>query len=284
MLLTLIKLEFKKGFLFYLILYIFFFFWSLSSFTGYFIFNNFNYFLKNFKSTHNVLILFFKSNSSIINDVFYNDLTSILNTDNYEKISEEELLKELELYNELSGYIDEDLKKYLPIGVRINIKDPSKLQEIKKKLSEIEMKYSVTANLVYEELYYNIKNFELMRYVLIILLIIWNLFYFLFFYFIIKSLNDYLRLYLNTFQLLGGPINKLISIRLILLIIPFIFLLLLSFSFYYILMKFFIISFPFLYPFPDSKSPIEQLYFLSYCLLVSIIYPSFITYILFRKI
>ncbi len=80
----------------------------------------------------------------------------------------------------------------------------------------------------------------------------------------IKSLNNYLRLYLCTFQILGGSIKKLLLVRLSLTILPFIFIYIIAFYIYLITSNFFVLSFPILKNFPNFNSTLELTMFSLY--------------------
>ncbi len=126
MFLTLSKLEFKRGY------------FGLYRFLVFFVFSNFSQILKEFKTNNEVFVIFFSSNKSDINDSIYSNIVKELKIDKFEKITGEEILKELDLYSELNRLIDENLKSYLPVGIRFTIESFNQPDEIKKILNSIE--------------------------------------------------------------------------------------------------------------------------------------------------
>lgn len=129
MFLTLSKLEFKRGY------------FGLYRFLVFFVFSNFSQILKEFKTNNEVfvvVVVVFSSNKSDINDSIYSNIVKELKIDKFEKITGEEILKELDLYSELNRLIDENLKSYLPVGIRFTIESFNQPDEIKKILNSIE--------------------------------------------------------------------------------------------------------------------------------------------------
>jgi len=126
MFLTLSKLEFKRGY------------FGLYRFLVFFVFSNFSQILKEFKTNNEVFVIVFSSNKSDINDSIYSNIVKELKIDKFEKITGEEILKELDLYSELNRLIDENLKSYLPVGIRFTIESFNQPDEIKKILNSIE--------------------------------------------------------------------------------------------------------------------------------------------------
>lgn len=180
--------------------------------------------------------------------------------------------------------LDEVTLSSLPSLIRVWIKSPSQWSQLQRDLQRWQQFSKASIEILGSPLSQPLNFWEYLNKILIVILFLWNFFYFLFLYFLNKSLNSYLRKQLDTFQLLGGHVIKLKFIRFFLLVIPFALIYLFSFSIYYFLTQTLITLFPILEFFPNTSNPLDIFTFIIYFSFIIIIYPLFIVFISYRKI
>lgn len=277
------KLEFKKGFVYYFLLYLFFFFWSIFTLFGLFVYKNLTLFNKNYFQKVGVSILFYpKENISI------EDLKKIFLKFNY--LSNFEIYPPQKVYIEIEKDLptdfikNEEIDKIFPYLIKIKLKSISELSKLKK---DVELIQEISKNkfeILPEPGIKNLPFIKYLHYGLIIFLSLWNLFYLIFFIFLNQGLNNHLKNQIEIFQLLGGHILKFKLIRALIIIIPLHLLLMLSSLLYYFFTKNLIYLFPFLNFFPNLNNIFEIIFFVLYFSFLILIYPLFIVFFSFKKI
>ena len=277
------KLEFKKGFVYYFLLYLFFFFWSIFTLFGFFLYDNLASLNKNYLKKIGVSILVYPQENTNIENI-KNILKKI------EYIANVEIYPPQKVYNEIEkdlpeGFIkNEEIEKIFPYLIKLSFKSVSDLSRIKKDLDLLQEvsvnKFEVILEPGFKYLFF-IKYFH---YGMVIFLLLWTVFYFLFFVFLNKALNNHLKNQIEIFQLLGGHIFKLKLIRALIIIFPLIIIWILSFVLYYLVSKNLIYFFPFLNFSPNFNNFYELLFFTVYFIFLIIIYPLFIIFISFKRV
>ena len=277
------KLEFKKGFVYYFLLYLFFFFWSIFTLFGFFLYDNLASLNKNYLKKIGVSILVYPQENTNIENI-KNILKKI------EYIANVEIYPPQKVYNEIEkdlpeGFIkNEEIEKIFPYLIKLSFKSVSDLSRIKKDLDLLQEvsvnKFEVILEPGFKYLFF-IKYFH---YGMVIFLLLWTVFYFLFFVFLNKALNNHLKNQIEIFQLLGGHIFKLKLIRALIIIFPLIIIWILSFVLYYLVSKNLIYFFPFLNFSPNLNNFYELLFFTVYFIFLIIIYPLFIIFISFKRV
>ncbi len=277
------KLEFKKGFVYYFLLYLFFFFWSIFTLFGLFVYKNLTLFNKNYFQKVGVSILFYpKENISI------EDLKKIFLKFNY--LSNFEIYPPQKVYIEIEKDLptdfikDEEINKIFPYLIKIKLKSISELSKLKKDVELIQELSKNKFEILPEPGIKNLPFIKYLHYGLIIFLSLWNLIYLIFFIFLNQGLNNHLKNQIEIFQLLGGHILKLKLIRALIIIIPLLLLWMLSSLLYYFFTKNLIYFFHFLNFFPNLNNILEIIFFVLYFSFLILIYPLFIVFFSFKKI
>lgn len=270
------KLEIKKGLLYYLLLYLFFFFWSFFTLFAFFIYTNVKYLSETFISQRGISILFYPQK----NHQRLKDIRETLNQLPYIKevriVSPKELLQTLE--NQLPKEIleEKDLPGWFPYLIKVYLSSPEKFSQLKSDLQIWQKMTYGGLELISEPLQKNIFLWQYSNFALLIFLLLWNLFYFLFFYFVARTLIHHLKEHNEIFQLLGGNIFHLFIIRFLILALPLFLLFLTSFLVYYLLIGKFIYYFPILKTYPPHNNHFEIFFLIIYFFFLIIVYPVFL--------
>jgi len=281
---TIGKLEFKKGFVYYFILYSFFLFWTLFTLFGAFFHSNINKVINEYFREVGISFFIYPQDSQKLEESQLIKLKELKYVKRVELIPPKRLLEEIQKDFPISLDLDEETLSSLPSLIRVWIKSPSQWSQLQRDLQRWQQFSKVSIEILGSPLSQPLNFWEYLNKILIVILFLWNSFYFLFLYFLNKSLNSYLRKQLDTFQLLGGHVIKLKFIRFFLLVIPFALIYLFSFSIYYFLTQTLITLFPILEFFPNTSNPLDIFTFIIYFSFIIIIYPLFIVFISYRKI
>lgn len=281
---TIGKLEFKKGFIYYFILYSFFLFWTLFTLFGAFFYSNINKVINEYFREVGISFFIYPRDSQKIEEAQLIKLKELKYVKKVELIPPKRLLEEIQKDFPISLDLDEETLSSLPSLIRVWIKSPSQWSQLQRDLQRWQQFSKASIEILGSPLSQPLNFWEYLNKILIVILFLWNFFYFLFLYFLNKSLNSYLRKQLDTFQLLGGHVIKLKFIRFFLLVIPFALIYLFSFSIYYFLTQTLITLFPILEFFPNTSNPLDIFTFIIYFSFLIIIYPFFIVFIAYRKI
>jgi len=281
---TIGKLEFKKGFVYYFILYSFFLFWTLFTLFGAFFHSNINKVINEYFREVGISFFIYPQDSQKLEESQLIKLKELKYVKRVELIPPKRLLEEIQEDFPISLDLDEETLSSLPSLIRVWIKSPSQWSQLQRDLQRWQQFSKVSIEILGSPLSQPLNFWEYLNKILIVILFLWNSFYFLFLYFLNKSLNSYLRKQLDTFQLLGGHVIKLKFIRFFLLVIPFALIYLFSFSIYYFLTQTLITLFPILEFFPNTSNPLDIFTFIIYFSFIIIIYPLFIVFISYRKI
>ncbi|MGC9141459.1 MAG: hypothetical protein ACP5IN_03780 [Caldimicrobium sp.] len=278
------KLELKKGFIYYFLLYLFFFFWSIFTLFSLFLYENLVWLNQNyFKKVGVSIIIYPQENIKSVEDI-----QSFFKKFNY--ITKLEVYHPKKLFQELEkdlpkGFLEEnEIEEIFPYLIKVNLISIEALTKFKK---DIEILKSITKNKLEILPEPNIKNLMFLKYIhflLTIFLMLWTLFYFIFFIFLNRSLNNHLKTQTEIFQLLGGHILKLKLIRILIIIIPLLFIWIFSFIFYYLFAQNIFYFFPFLKIFPDLNNLYELLFFITYFLFLIVVYPIFLNFLSCKKL
>lgn len=280
---TIGKLEFKKGFIYYFILYSFFLFWTLFTLFGAFFYSNINKVINEYFREVGISFFIYPQDSQKIEEAQLIKLKELKYVKRVELIPPKRLLEEIQKDFPISLDLDEETLSSLPSLIRVWIKSPSQWSQLQRDLQRWQQFSKASIEILGSPLSQPLNFWEYLNKILIVILFLWNFFYFLFLYFLNKSLNSYLRKQLDTFQLLGGHVIKLKFIRFFLLVIPFALIYLFSFSIYYFLTQTLITLFPILEFFPNTSNPLDIFTFIIYFSFLIIIYPLFIVFIAYRK-
>lgn len=281
---TIGKLEFKKGFVYYFILYSFFLFWTLFTLFGAFFHSNINKVINEYFREVGISFFIYPQDSQKLKESQLIKLKELKYVKRVELIPPKRLLEEIQKDFPISLDLDEETLSSLPSLIRVWIKSPSQWSQLQRDLQRWQQFSKASIEILGSPLSQPLNFWEYLNKILIVILFLWNSFYFLFLYFLNKSLNSYLRKQLDTFQLLGGHVIKLKFIRFFLLVIPFALIYLFSFSIYYFLTQTLITLFPILEFFPNTSNPLDIFTFIIYFSFIIIIYPLFIVFISYRKI
>jgi len=281
---TIGKLEFKKGFVYYFILYSFFLFWTLFTLFGAFFHSNINKVINEYFREVGISFFIYPQDSQKLEESQLIKLKELKYVKRVELIPPKRLLEEIQEDFPISLDLDEETLSSLPSLIRVWIKSPSQWSQLQRDLQRWQQFSKASIEILGSPLSQPLNFWEYLNKILIVILFLWNSFYFLFLYFLNKSLNSYLRKQLDTFQLLGGHVIKLKFIRFFLLVIPFALIYLFSFSIYYFLTQTLITLFPILEFFPNTSNPLDIFTFIIYFSFIIIIYPLFIVFISYRKI
>lgn len=281
---TIGKLEFKKGFIYYFILYSFFLFWTLFTLFGAFFYSNINKVINEYFREVGISFFIYPQDSQKLEESQLIKLKELKYVKRVELIPPKRLLEEIQKDFPISLDLDEETLSSLPSLIRVWIKSPSQWSQLQRDLQRWQQFSKASIEILGSLLSQPLNFWEYLNKILIVILFLWNFFYFLFLYFLNKSLNSYLRKQLDTFQLLGGHVIKLKFIRFFLLVIPFALIYLFSFSIYYFLTQTLITLFPILEFFPNTSNPLDIFTFIIYFSFLIIIYPLFIVFISYRKI
>lgn len=281
---TIGKLEFKKGFIYYFILYSFFLFWTLFTLFGAFFYSNINKVINEYFREVGISFFIYPQDSQKLEESQLIKLKELKYVKRVELIPPKRLLEEIQEDFPISLDLDEETLSSLPSLIRVWIKSPSQWSQLQRDLQRWQQFSKASIEILGSPLSQPLNFWEYLNKILIVILFLWNFFYFLFLYFLNKSLNSYLRKQLDTFQLLGGHVIKLKFIRFFLLVIPFALIYLFSFSIYYFLTQTLITLFPILEFFPNTSNPLDIFTFITYFSFLIIIYPLFIVFISYRKI
>jgi len=277
------KLEFKKGFIYYLVIYLFFFFWSLISLFALFIFINFSHLEKIVIKKSNLSILFYPENPEEIKNI-----KEAFNKLNY--IKEIKLYNPEDLYRTYNKELPSDLFEnenpilYFPYLIEIKLRSNDFLSQFKKDLQIIKDLTHFKLELLSDPLSKDIPFLKYAKFLFFIFIILWFLLYFLLFIFSIKSLSNHLLPYFETFQLLGGHVLKLKIIRSLFLLIPLLFLSFFSFFLYYLIMNKMIYFFPILKSFPEFKNNFDLLFLLNFYFFIIFVIPLFLVFVFTKKV
>lgn len=281
---TIGKLEFKKGFVYYFILYSFFLFWTLFTLFGAFFHSNINKVINEYFREVGISFFIYPQDSQKLEESQLIKLKELKYVKRVELIPPKRLLEEIQKDFPISLDLDEETLSSLPSLIRVWIKSPSQWSQLQRDLQRWQQFSKASIEILGSPLSQPLNFWEYLNKILIVILFLWNSFYFLFLYFLNKSLNSYLRKQLDTFQLLGGHVIKLKFIRFFLLVIPFALIYLFSFSIYYFLTQTLITLFPILEFFPNTSNSLDIFIFIIYFSFIIIIYPLFIVFISYRKI
>lgn len=281
---TIGKLEFKKGFIYFFILYSFFLFWTLFTLFGAFFYSNINKVINEYFREVGISFFIYPQDSQKLEEAQLIKLKELKYVKRVELIPPKRLLEEIQKDFPISLDLDEETLSSLPSLIRVWIKSPSQWSQLQRDLQRWQQFSKASIEILGSPLSQPLNFWEYLNKILIVILFLWNFFYFLFLYFLNKSLNSYLRKQLDTFQLLGGHVIKLKFIRFFLLVIPFALIYLFSFSIYYFLTQTLITLFPILEFFPNTSNPLDIFTFIIYFSFLIIIYPLFIVFISYRKI
>lgn len=280
---TIGKLEFKKGLVFYFLSYLFFFFWSIFTLFGLFLYKNLTWFNKNYFKKVGVSILLYPQENINIED-----LRRVFQKFNY--LSNFEIHPPQKVYNEIEKDLpmelikNEEIDKIFPYLIKISLKSSSDLPKFKK---DIELLQELSKNkfeILPEPGFKNLPFFKYTYYGMLIFLFLWSLFYLIFFIFLNHGLDNHLKNQIDIFQLLGGHILKLKLIRALIIILPIFLLWILSCLLYYFFIRNLIYFFPFLIFFPDFNDTYEIIFFFLYFCFIILIYPLLIVFLNLKKV
>ncbi len=270
--------------MFIIFCYIFFFFWSIFTLFGFFIYDNLTSLNKNYLKKVGIYILIYpQQNFNSIEDI-QNIFKSFNYITNIEIHSPKKLYQELEK-NLPKGFINEEkIEEIFPYLVRVNLKSIDTLTKFNKDLEMIQKLTKNVLEVLPEPGIENLKFFKYANYGITIFLILWTFFYLLFFFFLNQGLNNHLKTQIEIFQLLGGHVFKLKLIRLLIIFIPLLIVLIISYLFYYFISQNLIYLFPFLKFFPNHTNYYDTLFFIIYFIYLIFIYPSFIVFLSYKKL
>ncbi|BAU22922.1 hypothetical protein THC_0528 [Caldimicrobium thiodismutans] len=278
------KLEIKKGLFYYLLLYLFFFFWSTFTLFALFFYTNINHISDNFNKKRGFSILFYPQGNLKTFEDIKGILTNLNYIKKYQVIPPRELLASLEINLPKELLDEKDLYNFLPYLIRIDLISPDKSSQLKMDLQMYEKMFNITFEFISEPHLKSLYFWQYSNIVILAFIFLWNLFYLLFFYFLIKTLNSHLKEHNEIFQFLGGSIFNLLVIRFAILVFPLILLLILSFLFYFYILSKLIYYFPVLKIFPNLNNIFELSFFAIYLFFLIFIYPIYLLILSLRKI
>ncbi len=279
------KLEIKKGLLYYLLLYLFFFFWSFFTLFAFFTYTNVKHLSETFIRQRGISILFYPQKNLPSSKDIREALSQLPYIKEVQIVSPRELLQTLE--NQIPREIleEKDLSGWFPYLIRVYLTSPEKFSQLKRDLQIWQKMSKGGLELISDPLQQ--KDIFLWQYsnlAILIFLFLWNLFYFLFFYFVIRSLIHHLKDHNEIFQLLGGNIFHLSIIRFLILALPLFFIFLTSFLVYYLLTDEIIYYFPILKIYPPLNNPFEIFLLFIYFFSLILVYPAFLLILFLKRI
>lgn len=278
------QLEIKKGLLYYLILYLFFFFWSIFTLFAFFFYSNINHISENIIQKRGFSILFYSHGNFKTTENIKEILTSLSYIKEYQIIPPRDLLTKLEINLAKEFWDEKELYNLLPYLIRIYLVSPDKSSQLKRDLQMLGKMSNVSFEFISEPIPKNLYFWHYSHFVTLAFILLWHFFYFLFFYFFIKTLNHHLKDHNEVFQLLGGSTFHLLIIRFLVLVLPLILLFLLSFSFYLYLISKLIYYFPILKIFPNLNNNFKLSFFAIYFFFLIILYPIFLLILSLKRI
>lgn len=282
---SLIKLEFKKGLFYYLILYLFFFFWAPFTLFNLYFYKNFSKLSNEFSAKRGLTLAYYpetKTNKISELEEFFKKFKYV------KKIS---ISSPIEVYRQVKdtppfkGFTESEVLKYFPYVIKIEL-DLERLEDLKKELINFK-KFSPINLEILSEPYPTLLGFTQWKYFnfsLFLLLLFGHLFYFLFFYFLNINLSNYTKDQIEIFQLLGGHILSLKLIRLLLILLPLIIIFSLSFVLYYLIALKLNFYFPLFKIYPNMDEPIDLLYFVLDFAFLLFLYPFIVLFYSLKKV
>ncbi|MCS7279760.1 MAG: hypothetical protein NZ530_06890 [Thermodesulfobacteriaceae bacterium] len=278
MLFSLAKVEFKKTFTFYILLFLFFIFWNFFSLLSFFLFKNLENFLKVYqeKLSINIFISSEPSNKTI------SSLISEIQTLPFvKKVEVVPPLKLLENWKKdlppevFSLFREEEILKNFPYLIRIYLSSPEHFLYFQEQFVLVS---KVFKDITYENSKFNnILNFLFFfKKIFWGLALTWFIFYLVFLLLLNFFINSLMNKNIKIFILLGGSFIRLSLIRIILFIITMGLSFIISWFIYSYFIENLLLIFSFLKVYPNIKDVHHLLYFLIYLFFIIILFPTLI--------
>lgn len=283
MLLSLAKVELKKTFAFYILLFLFFVFWNFFSFLSFFLFKNLEKFLEIYQEKIGLSILISSEQGNKTVNALVSEIKTFPFVKKVEVISPSELFEKWkeDLPSEiLSLFKKEELLKTFPYLIKVYFSSPEYFRYFQEHFTLISK--------VFEDITYNnsklndLLNFAFFfRKVFWGLSLIWFIFYLIFLILLNFFINSFLKRNIQIFLLLGGSLFKLNLIRIIIFIVTMFIAYICSLFIYFYFTENLIIIFNFLKIYPNFKDNFHIIYFLIYTFFIVFIFPILIIFLSF---
>ncbi|MDW8136392.1 MAG: hypothetical protein RMI74_06340 [Thermodesulfobacterium sp.] len=278
MLFSLAKVEFKKTFTFYILLFLFFIFWNFFSLLSFFLFKNLENFLKVYKEKLSINI-FISSEPS--NKTISSLISEIQTLPFVKKVEVVPPLKLLENWKKdlppevFSLFREEEILKNFPYLIRIYLSSPEHFLYFQEQFVLVS---KVFKDITYENSKFNnILNFLFFfKKIFWGLALTWFIFYLVFLLLLNFFINSLMNKNIKIFILLGGSFIRLSLIRIILFIITMGLSFIISWFIYSYFIENLLLIFSFLKVYPNIKDVHHLLYFLIYLFFIIILFPTLI--------
>ncbi len=280
------KIEFKKTYIHYILLFVFFLFWNYFSLNFLFFYYNFKNLINLYQKNLTVTLVAFPSGNpedspytiyKQLKQLSYVKKVTLLKP---EKVFEN-LKKEIPL-KLIKNFSKKRISRVFPYVIKIEVSSPESFKLLQEQLSLLA---GIHKNLkLCEKKLPQILNFSsFLNKAFFILMISWFVFYFLFIYLINNSLNENLKEQNRIFLLLGGSPLKLKLLRIFFFFITLSAAAIIStLSFLYFSSNLTLLL-PYFKKFPNFSIPVHLYSFFTYLIFTTLLFPFLIINYTFEK-
>lgn len=275
------KIELKRSFIQYSMLFLFFIFWNFYLLTFFFLFVNTQKFLSFYKNYLWADILVYEKNSETIKKLT-TELKNFEYVKNLKIFPPEELYQKTKFELPSALFSEEEILSVFPYVIRVYVYSVKNLYSLKKYINFLSS-LNPSIKLISEK---PLKIFHLgsiFSKIFYILIFVWFTFYFFFLYLINQSLNEALKDQTQTFLLLGGGAFKLKLLRNFFFISILFIACIISSLCYFSFAKYMHLIFNFFEIYPDFSKSEHLYYFLVYISFVIILIPVITVHLSYKK-
>lgn len=274
--LSLAKIELKKTFAFYFLLFLFFIFWNFFSLLSFFLFKNIEKFLEVYQEKIGISIFVSSEQGNKTVNSLVSEIKNMPFVKKVEVIPPQELFKKWkdELPSEIFSFFkEEEISQTFPYLIKIYLSSPEYFKFFQEHFMIIS---KVFENIIYGNLKLkNILDFAFFyKKIFWGLALTWFMFYFIFLILLNFFINSLLKKNIKIFILLGGSLIKINLIRLIIFILTMIIGFICSLLIYFYFIENLTLIFSFLKIYPNLNNIKHVVFFFVYSFLILIFLPA----------